>query len=163
MAGFNKDAFLQQTVAQALDTKRLPFPEGAHEDLQIKDLLINSGTVKEGENAGKTWAQMTVVYVSTDPDVREEMKLADEQDATVRQQFFLDLTDEGLLDVSPGRNIQLGKLRHACGQNTDDEWSPMDMKNATVGGIQVKHRINNDTGDAYAEVTSVFAEDNDDE
>lgn len=158
---FNKDAFLQQTVAQALDTTRLPFPEGPHDDLQIKDLSLNSGTVKEGQNAGKTWAQLTIIYMSTDPDVRAEMKLADEQDATVRQQIFLDLTDEGLLDVAPGRNIGLGKVRHAAGQNNDEEWSIMDLKGATVGGVRVKHTINNDTQDVYAEVTAVYSADED--
>lgn len=159
---FNKDAFLQQTVAATLDTKRTPFPDGIHEDCQIKDLSIRSGTNKEGENAGKVWAQLTVIYASTDPDVISEMKLSEGQDATVRQQFFLDLTDEGLLDVSPGRNIQLGKVRHAAGQNTDDEWSIMDLKGASVGAIKVKHTINPETSDTYADVTAVFGADEDD-
>jgi hypothetical protein len=156
---FNKDAFLQQTVEQALDTKRIPFPEGPAEDLQIKDISLNSGTVKEGDNAGKTWAQLTVIFLSNDPDVREEMKCVEGQDATVRMQLFLDLTEEGLLDVGPGRNIALGKLRHAAGQNTAEEWSIMDLKGAMIGGAQVKHSMNKDTQDVYAEVTAVFAAD----
>lgn len=158
---FNKDAFLQQTVEQTLDIKRAPFPEGTHEDLQIKDISLRDGTNKTGENAGKPWVQLTVLFVSTDPDVIEEMKLADGQEAIVRQNFFLDLTDEGMLDVSPGRNINLGKLRHACGQNTADEWSIMDMKGATVGGVRVKHTLNPETDDVYADVTAVFAADED--
>jgi len=159
---FNKDAFLQQTVAAALDTKRIPFPDGTHDEgIVIKDLSLNSGTVKDGENAGKTWAQLTIIYKSNDPDVRKEMNVADDQDATVRQQLFLDLTDDGMLDVSPGRNIALGKVRLAAGQNTDEEWTMLDLKGAAVGGIQVKHNINKDTQDVYAEVTSVFAEDSD--
>lgn len=159
---FNKDAFLQQTIAQALDIKRIPFPEGTHDEgITIKDLSLNSGTVKEGENAGKPWVQLTVIFKSDDPEVRAEMALADEQDATVRRQIFLDLTADGLLDVAPGRNIELGKLRNAAGQNTDEEWALMDLKGAAVGGIQVKHNINKDTQDTYAEVTAVFAEDSD--
>lgn len=158
---FNKDAFLQQTIAQALDVTRIPFPEGPVEDLQIKDLSLRDGTNKEGERAGKVWAQLTITYVSHDPDIRAEMKLADEQEATVRQQIFLDLTDDGLLDVSPGRNIALGKIRHAAGQNSNEEWSIMDLKGARIGGARVKHTINKDTQDTYAEVVSVFAADED--
>lgn len=159
---FNADAFMQQTVEQSMDTARIPFPEGQHEEPQIDDININSGTIGKGERAGRPWAQLVIRYASTDPNVAAEMKLPEDQQAKVTQRIFLDLDENDNLDVSPGRNIELGKLRKAAGQNSDDEWSIAELKGATVGGITVKHRFN-EAGDPYADVVAVFGNDDDDE
>lgn len=160
---FNAAAFLNQTVEAVLDTRRIPMPEGEYDVLQIQDVELNSGTVRSGDNAGKTWVQLKCKMVNPDPNVRAEMSLEDDQDAVVYFQEFLDLDDNGNLDVRPGKNVKLGKLRHAAGQNTDEAWTLLDLKGASVGGI-VKHELNKD-GDPYAVLASVYnpSEDEEDE
>jgi hypothetical protein len=158
MAKFNADSFLQQTVEAKLDTKRVPHPEGDWDEGQIKDLKITSGTAKE---SGKLWVRLQAIIINTDPNVAADMKLGDDQEPQVRWEEFLDLDDNGNLDVSEGKNIKLGKLRQACGQNSDEAWSPMDMKGAPVG-FRVKHQFNND-GDPYAVCSGVYNPAGDDE
>lgn len=154
MAKFNADAFLNQTVEAVLDTKRIPMPEGDHDELRVSKIEVKSGTVKEGDNAGNVWARLTVRLVNLDPNVAEEMKLGADAEPTVRWEEFLDLTAEGGLDVSEGKNIKLGKLRHALGQNSDESWTINDMKGAVCGG-RIKHKLNGD-GDAYAVISQVY-------
>lgn len=153
---FNADAFLNQTVEAVLDTQRIPFPAGDHDELQIKDLKVNSGVITKGENAGKTWAQLEVKLVSGDANVRDEMKVEDGQDAAVYYRAFLDLDDAGNLDIRSGKNVQLGKLRQAAGQNSEEAWSLINLRGAVVGA-RVKHKLT-EANDPYAEVVSIYGE-----
>lgn len=41
----------------------------------------------------------------------------------VTQGFFLDLDKKGNLEFGPNKNIRLGKLRDALGQNSDKAWN----------------------------------------
>lgn len=154
MSKFNADSFLNQTVEAKLDVRRIPMPEGDHDEMQVADLAISSGTVAKGDNAGKLWVQLKAKLVCTDPNVAQEMKLSGDQVPTVYWQEFIDLDDNGQLDISDGKNIKLGKLRQACGQNNDDEWSMNDLKSAVLGA-RVTHAFNND-GDPYAVVKAVY-------
>ncbi len=158
MGKFNADSFLNQTVEAKLDTKRIPHPEGDWDEGQITDLKIKDGTSKE---SGKTWVRLTATIVNTDPQVKADMKLGEDQVPQVRWEEFIDITEDGTLDVSDGKNIKLGKLRQACGQNSDDEWSLGDLKGATLG-FRVKHQFNND-GDPYAVCSGVYNPAGDDE
>lgn len=151
MAKFNADSFLNQTVEAKLDVRRIPMPEGDHDEMQITELAINSGTSKKD---GNLWVQLKAKLVCTDPNVAAEMKLSGDQQPTVYWQEFIDLDDNGQLDISDGKNIKLGKLRQAAGQNNDDEWSMNDLKSATLGA-RVTHAFNAD-GDPYAVVKAVY-------
>ncbi|ATB52668.1 hypothetical protein PVS_32 [Vibrio phage vB_VspS_VS-ABTNL-3] len=154
MSKFNAESFLNQTVEAKLDVRRIPMPEGDHDEMQITDLSINTGTMKSGERAGETWVQLKAKLVCTDPNVAAEMKLTGDQQPTVYWQEFIDLDENGNLDIADGRNIKLGKLRQACNQNNDDEWSINDLKSATLGA-RITHAFNAD-GDPYAVVKAVY-------
>ncbi len=154
MAKFDANAFLSQTVSKKLDTKRIPCPEDNYDVAQIVKLELNSGSVKEGENAGKPWARLRARIEILDADAKAECKLTGDANPAVYWEEFLSLTEDGQLDVSDGQNIQLGKLRAACGQNNDEEWSIMDLEKATLGA-KVKHRLKAD-GDAYAVCAGVY-------
>lgn len=151
MAKFNADSFLNQTVEAKLDTRRIPHPEGDWDEGQITKIEFKDGSNKE---TGKVWVRMSCTVQNTDPQVKDDMKLTGDQMPQVRWEEFLDITEEGSLDVSDGKNIKLGKLRQACGQNNDDEWSINDLKGATLG-FRVKHQFNND-GDPYAVCSGVY-------
>lgn len=59
---------------------------------------------------------------SIDDDAVREFMGRDE--VLVRQSVFLEMTDNGTLDMGKGKNVQLGRLRQALGQNTGAPWSP---------------------------------------
>ena len=151
MAKFNADSFLNQTVEKVLDTKRIPMPEGDHDELVVKDLAVTSGTGKE---SGNLWVRLKAKLVCTDPNIKAEMKLTGDAEPTVYWEEFINIDEDGNLDTSDGQNIKLGKLRQACGQNSSEEWSINDLKGAVLGA-RIKWAFNGD-GDPYAVVSSVY-------
>lgn len=164
MAKFNAESFLNQTIEAKLDTKRIPMPEGDHDELRVADIQLKSGSKKED---GGIWVMANIKLVNIDPNVAAEMKLGADAEPAIYWREFIDLDENGNIDVSDGKNIKLGKLRQALGQNNDDSWTMLDMKGAVCGG-RVKHKFNAE-GDAYAELATVYnpagdvEEDEDDE
>ena len=75
-------------------------------------------------------------------------------DPQVRQSIFLDIDANGRLDVSKGRNLQLGRLREALGLNTPG----IPFKFADISGkvarVLVKHRLDAE-GTTWADVKGV--------
>ena len=63
-----------------------------------------------------TYTVLDVPYTVSDPIALEGM---DRDKISVRQSMFLDLTSEGKLSTSDGKNVKLGRLREACGLNGD--------------------------------------------
>lgn len=146
---FNADTFLNATVQAAMDTAVTPIPEGDF-PFQISKVEINSGTIKNGDRAGKTWAQLKMRCLCLDPNVAAELG---REEANQNMFVFLDLTeDESGLDIGTGKNVDLGKLREAVGQNDEDEeWMPSMLQGGTFLGT-VKHKFREDSQDAYGEM-----------
>lgn len=145
-SAFNADAFLQTSTKQSNDTKLIPVPEGDH-PAQISKLAVRSG-VKDGT----PWYTLDLVWEVLD---EESKKVTGMSKPTVKQGLFLDLTPEGALDMGKGKNVQLGKVREAVGQNKEGRaWSPA-MLQGTVATILVKHRPDEKTGEVYGDVKGV--------
>lgn len=118
-SNFDVNAFLQETIAAPLDTQRLVVPAGeylAQIDTGEGAIGLNFGTVKkEGSKMfGKPWASLNVKLVIPDPNLAAQLKT---DRVVVYGSIMLDLNDAGKVDQSPQRNIRLGKLLDACGQN----------------------------------------------
>lgn len=77
---------------------------------------------------------------------------------TVYQTIWLDISGSGGLDTSKGKNVGLGKLRDALGQNREGQpWSP-GMLVGQVALIRVGHSIDKrDNVTVQAEVKAVAA------
>ena len=74
----------------------------------------------------------------------------------VQQTFWLDV-DGDSIDLSEGKNVSLGRLRKALGQN-EGAWNPLMMKGKGPVMIKVGQRSDrNDPTQKYAEVTRVSA------
>lgn len=111
---FDPNLFVQATVEGELSTQYIPIPEGEF-----------TGVVKEIKGRlAKESAILDVYWVVDDASVRE---ITGMEEPTVRQSIFLDITENGTLDLGTGRNVQLGRLRAALGQNTGSSWSPNNM------------------------------------
>lgn len=149
MSQFNADAFLQQTVTEKMADKRVPVPEGEHL-CQIRELSFKDGSTQEG----KPWVQLTMKAAVLDPNVAQEMGV---DEAFLYHRIFLDVTEDQQLATGTNKNVELGKLRTAAGQNGDGEWSLGELQGAEVGFV-VEHKMN-DSGDPSAQVRGFFGED----
>lgn len=118
---FDVDAFLSSTIDQTLDTTRLPVPPGdylAQINTDDKAISVDKGTIGKGERTGQPWASLVVSM--TIPDPSGSIKAATGRDPViVRHNIFLDLTTQGDMDWSTGKNINFAKLFAACGWPTD--------------------------------------------
>lgn len=147
-SAFNPETFLETAFDGELSTAVIPIPAGEHQ-AQVDDVLKPRQTEVNGE---QRWV-MDVVWAVIDEDVK---KITGRDKPTVRQGCFLDLTASGGIDGSDGKNLTLGKVREALGQNKKGQkWNPRMM----VGGmakIKIKHNPNpNDPNSPYANVESV--------
>ena len=136
-----------------MSTSFKPMPE--HEAMAvIADLEIKTGTIKKGDRAGEQWVMFSVKYEVDSDEAREATNM---DTPTVRQALFVDINDDGMLDTSEGRNLGLGRLRAACGQNGDGPWSPMQLVGCPVM-IFISQRVDDDDPEKiYNEVKSTTA------
>lgn len=124
---FDPESFLHNEVEGQMDTKVTPVPEGEYPGVAID---VKARNINE-------YAVMEVTWQIDDPEFE---KIIGRNPARVRQSVFLDLMENGSLDLGSGKNVQLGKLRDALNQNNPDQaWSP----SAIIGNsatVLVTHR-----------------------
>lgn len=143
---FDPDVFLSTQVTGALDTRLLPCPEGEYPAL-IEDIKS-----RLQQKDGKEYLIMDVVWLVDDDRVKQA---TGRDKVQVRQSIFIDRTPQGAMDVSKGKNVQLGRLREAVGQNTPGQpWAPSMLRGA-VARVKVTHRPDPETGDIYDKVSAV--------
>lgn len=144
MSIFDPDSFLSTQVTEKMASHYTPIPE---DEYQATIASVTPREPKEGMRI------LDIIYnVMVDEQVRQRIGLPD--NPTVRQSIFLDLTPSGGLAFGPNRNVKLGKLREAVGQNTGKPWSPLMLVGAGPLLVKVKHRIDQDDPDmVYTEVS----------
>lgn len=134
MSTFDPNSFLNTEVNEANATAYTPVPEGEY-PASIKKLTPR--VLTDGR------AVIDVSMVIDDADVREETGMAE---PLVRYTLWLDLTDSGTLDFGKGKNVGLGRLRDALGQNISGKpWQP----GMLIGGVckaKVTHSIDKRDG-----------------
>jgi hypothetical protein len=144
MSTFNPDDFMNSTTSESNSTQYTQVPEG---EFQASIDSVTPRTTGTGK------ALLSVKWKVDDEGVRLETGMAE---PSVFQTVWLDVTESGGLDFGKGKNVQLGKLRDALGQNTPGKpWAP----GMLVGGlakIKVKHSIDKrDNVTLNAEVSGV--------
>lgn len=142
MSTFNPDAFMNTAISEANDTKIVPIPEGDH-----------IAAVKEIKGrVAKDRPILDVIWLVDSDEAKQATGMETPQ---IKQSIFLDFTETGALDMSKGKNVQLGKLRAALGQNVSGKpWMPGHL----IGGvakIKITHRV--DGEDIFADVKTVTA------
>jgi len=140
---FNPDTFLNTETTEGNSTEFVPVPEGEYNGAisAIKPRSTDSGAA--------------ILDVTYDIDDAEAAEVTGIKIPKVRQSIFLDITEQGGLDMGKGKNVQLGKLREAIGQNTAGKpWQP-GMLIGQVARITVKHR--EWQGAIFADVKGVAA------
>lgn len=137
---FDTDSFLNTSTEGEMSTEFPVVPAGDFNAV-VDDIDVRSG---EGEKG--TWAVMDITWVIDDAAVAEEMGI---DNPKCRQSIFLDFDDSGALKLGKGKNVGLGRLREALGQNGPGAWSPAMLKGG-VARVHVEQRIHE--GKTYADV-----------
>ena len=144
---FDPNAFLDATVTGAMSTRAPVIPDGEY-IAGIAGVRVRTVPREDGTQA----VILDVTWRISDSPTLSDKSLAN---VPVRQSIFLDLTPQGTLDLGPGKNIRLGRLREAVRQNDPGRpWSPR-MLEGQVARIRVTHRVDPETGDIYNDVAQV--------
>ena len=124
MSTFNPQEFLTQTIEGANSTSFKPVPEGEYL-LQVEKLDIRT-VAKTGQ------VILDTTFAILDDGVKAAMGM---EKVTVRKGIFLDLTAQGKIDTSENKNVDLGRLRAAVGQNDGSKpWGPLMLLNTMLKG-----------------------------
>jgi hypothetical protein len=147
---FNPDTFLNMQVTGALDTQRIPIPIGDY-----------IGVIDDVKPRRAKDSALLDVFILVDGDqMTSEGKPIKEVTGlpknVARYSCFLDLTPEGGLDLSKGKNVPLGQLREAVSQNDPSRmWSPGMLKGQALK-VTIKHRMADDgSGQMFHDIKAV--------
>lgn len=161
LAPFDADAFMGQTVDAELDTVIAIPPEGDYRAMIgtiDSEKSFRTFEAKEGKNAGREFTIFQPTFVlQDDPRLAEVRAARGDNDVSVTHKgMFLDLTDAGQLDTSKGRNVDLGRLRDAVGQNQTPGWTFKMLEGAGPVMVHVIHeKDKNDDTKKFARVSRV--------
>lgn len=135
---FDKETFLSTHIEAPMETKFTPLPEDDYRAV-IDDIdFVEMG---QGENKSNV---LVVVFAVLDAKAREFMKM---DKPTVKHNIFLDFESDGRLSFGTNKNIGLGMLRDALGQNTGAPWNFNMLRGAGPVLLKINHRWNKQTGE----------------
>lgn len=143
-SAFDPEMFMNTSTTDANDTQFRPVSEGEYQ------AAIDTVTPRMAGDK----PVLEVKWAVDSDQAREETGM---DKPTVKQTIWLDLTPGGGLDSGKGKNVSLGKLREALGQNSPGRpWSP-GMLVGQVAMIKVGHRTGSEPGQVFADVKAVAA------
>jgi len=147
MSQFDPAAFLDQSISGQLDTKVIPCPEGEFVAV-IDSVNPRPWNSKDGTKAG---VALDILWNIDDAGVKATLG---RDKILVKQGIMLDLDAAGQrLDVSKGKNINLGRLREALGMNDASQPFSFNMLPGRAARVKVTHRV--EGADVYADVKMV--------
>lgn len=140
------DGLFEDALDAQIDTTRITPPDGEDVATIVKIDKARSVEIKKGKNAGKTIVIADIHYRLH--NWREE---GFDEMPTIKSGIFVDVTADGKLDLSKGKNRQLGLILEAAGLN-DGKSRPADLFGATV---LIKYKTTeDDKGNKNTQVTN---------
>ena len=148
---FDPNAFMQ-AVADPMPTQQEVVPEGEYPfmiDSDPKGIAVKN-LKGVGKESGKPYDfhQMEISCILADEAVKAKLN---RNRVVVRYRINLDI-DDGKLEQGDGKNVGLGRLREALGQNTPG-WKPQDLLGAGPFIGKVAHTTVKDA--TYADIVRV--------
>ena len=142
---FDPDAFMSTTIDQPLETERKLVPEGEYLNLMVDDFTSDafetfSGEYQKGPNIGQQWSmtKFNCPVIVNDDKVKQFLNT---DKPRVYYTCVLDFDENGQLDFGVNRNLQLGQLRKAVGQNQAGVvWMPSMLRGAGPFAGKLVHR-----------------------
>jgi hypothetical protein len=144
---FDPNTFLDMTTTAANSTVYVPVPVGEYIAVVEK---VTARTWVGKKDPTQSGIALDLLWEIDDQAVRDLLQRPKVQ---VKQGVMLEMDDHGRIASSPGKNVELGKLREAFGLNTPGEPFAPNMLAGRVAKVLVTHRIDN--GTIFAEVKSV--------
>ncbi len=144
MSTFDVNALQNSTFTEANSTQMSPVPEGEY-----------IAAIREADDCKLRTTEKgnLILDVSWTIDDEAVSAVTGMKTNKVRQSIFLDTTEAGGLDFGKGKNVQLGRLREALGQNVAGQpWSFGNLI-GSVARVAVRHRAVDDV--IYTDIRSV--------
>ena len=146
MSAFDPQAFLDAQTNEA-NEKRPTIPAENPADANglftavIGEIKTDSGTISKGDNAGNPWISMIIPLKLQIPAAIQALGLPAEFQVTDR--VFLDLTPQGGLDNSKGKNRGQRTYREATGMNKSGETFAWRMLTGKIVKVKIAHELYN--------------------
>lgn len=144
MSQFDPSVFLDATTTE-VNEKRPPIPTENPDDANglytavIGEIKTDSGVIGKGDNTGKPWVSMIIPLRIQVPAAIQALGLPAE--LTLTDRAFLDLTPQGGLDNSKGKNRRQKDYRDATGTNVAGQAFAWRMLQGKVVKVKVTHEM----------------------
>jgi hypothetical protein len=151
---FDPDTFMNQTLDEPMATQLQSVPEGEYTAMigDFDSSAFRTVTVTN-KQSGLSQERPVLDIPFIIQDAALKAKLQREQ-VTHKETFWLDMTAAGTLDTGPDRNVRLGQLRAALGQNDPHTpWSPSMLRN--MGPVRIVIKTTSDKQDPDKKYTNI--------
>jgi hypothetical protein len=144
MSAFDPNSFLDAQVTE-VNEKRPNIPTENPEDetgcylAVVGEIKTDAGTIGKGERIGQPWVSMLIPLKIQIPASVQGLGLPSE--LTITDRAFLDLTPQGGIDNSKGKNRQQKNYRDATGLNTPGEVFAWRMLTGKVVKVKIAHEL----------------------
>lgn len=138
---FDPNVFLSQEIKGSNEVKYTPVPKGEYKAF-IDDLNMDEYDEKP---------ILVVTYALMDEELKTTLGL---EKPTVQDRIFLDM-ENGQLAFGANKNVRLGRLREAVGQNNGKSWQFNQLRGAGPVKLLIDHRPGKNDGEVFANVTRV--------
>lgn len=145
---FDLEALKNTVIEGVLDTEYPLVPEGDYVGTIRK---VDGRQIDMTDGTKRTVININWV-VSDDTGVVNLEEITGRPDPVVQQSIFLDI-ENGVLAMGTGKNVDLGRLRDALGQNSGKPWN-LGMLDGQIARVTVKHRKDKKNDRVVAQVTS---------
>lgn len=146
MSNFDPSAFMNAVYNDANSTEIIPCDEGEYQAI-AGDLVWSTWQSRDGSKSG---IKVTIPWTIDSEEQRQKTKRSS---IVVKQDLMLDTTSDGMLDMSEGRNIGLGRLRDALGLNRKGVPFKFDQIPGKAAKVRVSRREYE--GRLYEEIKAV--------
>lgn len=161
-SGFDPAAFMTSTIDQPLETEFKICPAGEYramiDDFTQEAIEQIDFEYKQGARAGSpgTMTKFNCPFIIDSDAARTELG---RDKVLVDMQMILDVNPQtGGLDFGPNKNVKLGQIRKAVGQNNAGPWAIHQLRNAGPCMVKVEHisfQRKDGTSGKRAEITRV--------
>lgn len=143
-SAFDPSVFLDAQITEA-NEKRPPLPaenpatpDGLYLAV-VGEVKTAAGTIEKGDRAGQPWVSMIVPLRIQVP--AEVQALGINPELTLSDRVFLDLTPQGSLDNSKGKNRGQRNYREATGLNKPGEVFAWKMLQGRTVRVKLSHEL----------------------
>lgn len=144
---FNPEAFLDATTTEE-SVKRPPLPAGRDFVSTLKGIKMRTWQGKQDPTKGGVVADVQHEFdLSAYPDVMA--LLGGLEKVIITDGIMLDLTEQGNIDYSPGKNGKLRQYRDATGLNVAGQAFSLRMFEGRLVRARIKHVPNKDVPNEF--------------